>query len=332
MFLHRFGKVKAPDFPRSHTWLNGSSTTMKKLQGKVVLIDFWTYSCVNCLRTQPHLNEWYDKYHKYGLEIIGVHTPEFAFEKEKANVEKAIKDLGIKYPVVQDNQYKIWNAYANRWWPRKFLIDSKGYIVYDHIGEGGYAETEAAIQKALTDIGAKDMPPIEPDVSIGGGICYRTTPETYLGFVRGRFGNAEGFIPNAEQVYTDGEEHAEDVVYLHGHWKIANEYVQHTKKVANASEYLALKYSAFSVNLVMGLAERKTGKVELELDGRPLPEDMAGEDVKIGKDGKAVVNIKEHRMYNLIDADTYHRGTLKIKVPSDNVQMFAFTFGGCKEV
>ncbi|MBU1126148.1 MAG: thioredoxin-like domain-containing protein [Patescibacteria group bacterium] len=332
MFLHRLGKVKAPEFPKGLKWLNGNARTMKQLLGKVVLVDFWTYSCINCQHTLPHLVDWHKKYAKYGLVIVGVHTPEFAFEKDEENVKKAIKDSNVSYLVVLDNDYKIWNAYTNRWWPRKFLIDSHGDIVYDHIGEGGYAETESAIQKALTEIGAKNLPPIEPDVSVGGGICYRTTPETYLGFMRGRFANAEGFIPNAEQVYSDASEHQEDIVYLHGHWKIASEFVEHTKKLPSANEYLALKYSSFSVNLVMGLSAKKTGVIEIELDGRPLPEDMAGRDVKIGIDGKAMVNIKEHRMYRLIEADTYHRGTLKIKTAADNVRFYAFTFGGCKDM
>ncbi len=330
MFLHRLGKVRAPEFPKGLTWLNGNARTMKQLQGKVVLIDFWTFSCINCQRTLPHLVDWHEKYANKGLVIVGVHTPEFAFEKDLVNVAKAVKDAKIPYLVVLDNDYKIWNAYTNRWWPRKFLIDSHGSIVYDHIGEGGYAETEAAIQKGLTEIGAKNLPPIEPDISVGGGICYRTTPETYLGFMRGIFGNAHDFIPNTESVYTDQGEHDEDVVYLHGHWKIATECLAHTKKLPMASEYLAIKYSAFSVNLVMGLSSRKTGKVEIELDGRPLPEDMAGSDVKIEKDGKALVTIRENRMYRLIDADTYHHGTLKIKTAADNICLYAFTFGGCK--
>lgn len=330
MFLHRFGKVKAPEFPKDLIWLNGKPLTMKRLQGKVVLIDFWTYSCVNCIRTIPHLKKWHDLYTKKGLVIIGVHTPEFSFEKEIENVETAIKKFGISHPVVLDNDYKIWNAYTNRWWPRKFLIDSQGSVVYDHIGEGGYAETELAIQRALNLIGVKDLPPVEPDASIGGGICYRTTPETYLGFMRGKYGNVSDFTPDADIVFTDVAEHEDDVAYLHGHWKISGEYVTHTQKTAYASEYLALKYSAFSVNLVLGLNARKTGEIEIELDGRPLPEDMSGRDVKIGKDGKAKVTIKNNRMYQLVDADTYHKGTLKLKVKDNNVQMYAFTFGGCK--
>ena len=330
MFLHRARKIKTPEFPQRLTWLNSDRLTMKKLLGKVVLIDFWTYSCVNCLRTLPHVRDWHKRYAKLGFTVIGVHTPEFGFEKDQAKVEAAIKRFDIDYPVVLDPDYKIWNLYANRWWPRKFLIDHKGTIVYDHIGEGGYGETEVEIQAALRAIGALDLPEVDADEGPGGGVCVKTSPELYLGFLRGQYGNHETIQPSKEQVFTDLDEHADDVPYLHGHWQVGPESAAHTKKLARTSEYLALRYSAFSVNLVMGLTAKKTGRVEIELDGHPLPEDMLGEDVKIDKKGKAVATIREHRMYNLVDADTYHKGMLKIKTAADNVEMFAFTFGACK--
>jgi thiol-disulfide isomerase/thioredoxin len=333
MFLHRLGKVHAPEFPKEMTWFNSNPLTMKSLLGKAVLIDFWTYSCVNCLRTTPHLRAWHEAYEEKGLAIIGVHTPEFDFEKQEKKVAKAVKDLEIDYPVVLDADYKIWNLYANRWWPRKFLIDQKGVIVYDHIGEGGYAETELAIQKALIDIGAKNLPVIKPDAPVGGGICYRTSPETYLGFLRGRFGNANEMLPNKESAFTDKEKnHQDDLIYLHGHWHITKESIKHERKLSHATEYLLMKYSAFSVNLVMGGVCKKGSVIEIELDGHPLPEDMAGEDVVIGKNKKATVTVGHPRMYKLVDADTYHQGTLKLKTKDEGLEMFAFTFGGCKGI
>ncbi len=330
MFLHHFGKISAPDFPKGLTWLNSPPLSLKKLSGKIVLIDFWAYSCINCLRTWPYLRNWHKVYADKGLIIIGVHTPEFAFEKERANVEKALKKYNLIFPVVLDNDYQIWNAYANRWWPRIFLIDSRGHIVYDHIGEGGYSEIEAAIQKELSTIGAIDLPPIPPDVSLGGGICYRTTSETYMGFLRGKYGNAAGFVPNEESVFTDEGKHEEDLIYLHGHWQIMAEQVRHTKKLPIASEYVAIRYSGFSVNAVMGPRTKKTALVEIELDGAPLPSDMAGDDVIVGS-GHALCKVTSHRLYQLINADTYHRGTLKLKTAADNLEIYALNFGGCKE-
>ncbi len=331
MLLHRLTRVRAPEFPPRLTWLNGEALSLKALRGKVVLVDFWTYSCVNCQRTQPHLNRWHKLYSDKGLVIIGVHTPEFDFEKEEGNVERAVKDFAIPYPVVLDPDYKVWNLYANQYWPRKFLINKEGYIVYDHIGEGAYAETEMAIQKALKDTGNHELPPVAPESAVAGSVCYRTTPELYLGFLRGRIGNAENFMPDSEEVFADSAEHQDDVPYLYGHWKVAGEYVEHARKLAVANEYLALKYSAFSVNLVMSTSDSKTALLEIELDGLPLPKDFAGDDVRIGADGKAVVTVKEPRMYRLVKANVYHRGTLKLKTPSGNLRMFAFTFGGCEE-
>ncbi len=329
MFLKRLGKTHAPEFPSRLTWLNSSSLAMKKLRGKVVLIDFWTYSCVNCLRTLPHLIRWHEAYKDKGLVIIGVHTPEFAFESDKSTVSAAVKRLGIPYPVVLDPKYAIWKLYANRYWPHKFLVDHQGVLVYDHIGEGHYAETEHAIQKALQAIGAKDLPAIKPDESIGGGICYPTTHEVYLGFLRGRFGHDEHIVPNEEIAYTSSSAYEEGIPHFHGHFTVAKEYVEHSRQTAG-SEYIGLRYSAFSVNLVMETAQKKRASIEIELDGQPLPEDMAGEDVRIQKDGRAVVTVTGARMYRLVDADTYHRGLLKVKVRDAGLRAYAFTFGNCK--
>lgn len=331
MFLHRLSRVRAPEFPGKPTWLQGQATTLKKLRGQVVLIDFWTYSCVNCIRTQAALNRWHKLYADKGLVIIGVHTPEFAFEKDEKNVEQAVADAGITYPVVLDSEYAIWNAFANQYWPRKYLINKDGYIVYDHIGEGGYAETEMAIQKALKELGVTDLPPVPPDNGAGGAVCYRTTPETYLGFLKGRFGNPQEFLPDTEEVFADVPKHEDDTPYLYGHWTVKSEFVQHSRKLSTPNEYIALKYSAFAVNLVMGTSDGRTAVIEVELDGKPLPKDLAGEDVRIQKDGRALVTLKDHRMYRLINASMYHRGTLKLKTASGNVQLFAFTFTGCQD-
>ncbi len=329
MFLHRLGKTHAPEFPQKLTWLNSDPLTMKSLRGSVVLIDFWTYSCVNCIRTFPHLRDWHKRYADKGLTIIGVHTPEFDFEHDEKNVTRAVKEFKLKHPIVLDPDYKIWNLYANRWWPRHFLINKDGAIVYDHVGEGGYADTEMAIQRALGEIGVTDLPAVAPDMGVSGGICYRTTPETYLGYVRGRFANAHGMSPNEEQSFESNGEYEADMVYLHGHFTIGKESIQHRRSLPSASEYLALRYSGFSVNLVMGSTNNRKARVEVLLDEQPLPEDMAGEDVVV-ENGHAIVEVNAHKMYRLVDSDAYHQGVLKLKTASDNLEMFAFTFGGCK--
>lgn len=332
MFLHRFSKTKAPEFPGKLTWLQGDAQTLKSLRGKVALIHFWTYSCVNCLRTVAALNRWQKLYGNQGLVIIGVHTPEFSFEREAQHVEQAIQDYKISFPVVLDADYKLWSAYGNQYWPRDYLVNKDGYIVYDHIGEGGYAETEMAIQKALKDIGVQQLPPIPPDDGVAGKTYYYTTPELYLGFLRGKLGNAESYLPDTEEVFADVEKHQDDIPYLYGHWIVTAEGVQHTRTLPTANEYLAIRYSGFGVNAVMGATKTRTASLEIELDGLPLPKDLAGDDVRISRDGKATITLREPRLYNIVRSSLYHRGTLKLKTASGNVQIFAFTFTGKQDV
>lgn len=330
MAFRGFGKTRAPEFPAGLAWLNSELITMKSLKGKPILIDFWTYTCVNCLRTLPQVKRWYKAYAKLGLTVIGVHSPEFDFEKQEENVRRAIEDLGIEYPVVLDPDFAIWNLYANRVWPHTFLIDALGTIVYDHEGEGGAAQTEMAIQKALTASGAKKLPAIAPDSSGGEGACYRTTPETYLGYLRGHVGNAHEKLPDTEEAFDDIDDRANDVPYLHGHWRIAPEFVEHTRTLAVATEYLQMSYAAFETNLVMGALDDREAVIDVTIDGKPIPASMAGIDVVIDDAGNTHVHVTNHRMYNIIRADHYHRATLKISVKSAGLRMFAFTFGGCK--
>lgn len=331
MFLKHFAKTWAPEFPFNLVWLNSDPLMMKKLRGEIVLIDFWTYSCVNCLRTLPHVKRFYEKYAKFGLNVIGVHSPEFAFEKEQENVEAAVMDLGVKYPVVLDSDFAVWNLYANRAWPHLYLVDGRGRIVYEHVGEGGEGETENAIREALREIGAMNLPAVEDNGhDHGDGVCYPTTPEIYLGYLRGHIGNAHDKMPDAEDAYDDVGEKVDDVPYIHGHWKGTAEYVEHMRSLAVATEYLALKYKAFEVNVVMGTANDEEAIVDVVIDGKPVPASMAGKDVVIDANGTTHVHVRQHRMYNVINADHYHSATLKLGVRHAGVRMFALTFGGCK--
>ncbi len=328
MFLHRLAKVRAPEFPTDLVWLNGEKQTLRKLKGKVVLVDFWSYSCVNCQRTLPHVQKLYERYAELGLMVIGVHTPEFEFEHKEENVRVAIKAAGISYPVVMDNEYDVWHLYANNAWPHCFLVGADGVIVYDHVGEGGYAATEKAVQEALIAAGVTTPLPMVPDdKETDEAACYRTTPELYLGYLRGKYGNSEEFLPDVAEAFTDHGVQKEDVPYLHGHWKICGEYVEHSKELAVASEYVAVKYSGFGVNVV--LVAEEPAEVWLELDGLPLPADMRGEDVKVNKDETTSVKVDEARMYNLVQASVYHKGTLKMKVKASQVRFYALTFTGC---
>lgn len=325
-----FAKTRAPEFPADLVWLNSDSLTMKLLRGKPVLIDFWTYSCVNCLRTLPHVKNVYKMYKKLGLAVIGVHSPEFEFEKDEMNVRRAIDELGIEYPVVLDSDFAIWKQFANRVWPHVFLIDAQGSIVFDHAGEGGYAEIEMEIQKTLSEIGLTKFPFILHDGGHGGEVCYRTTPETYLGYLRGNIGNAHDKLPDSEEVFDDVVECSEGIPCLHGHWRQTAEYIEHTRSLPIATEYLSLKYSAFDVNLVMGALDDRETIIDIFIDDKPIPASMTGSDVVIDEDGKTHIHITNHRLYSIIRVDHYHNATLRIGVRSAGLRMYAFTFGGCR--
>ncbi|MGH9877710.1 MAG: redoxin domain-containing protein, partial [Nitrososphaerales archaeon] len=195
---------QAPELAKISGHINTGPITLAELKGKVVLVDFWTYSCINCIRTIPYLNAWYEKYADQGLVIIGVHSPEFEFEKNIDNVKTAVEKYGIEYPVVQDNDKGTWKAYENRYWPRKYLVDDEGFIRYDHIGEGGYAETEKVIQSLLTERAVNSGQTINIDGSISLPDSAQSvefnkirTPEFYFGyqFARAKLGNPEGFKP-----------------------------------------------------------------------------------------------------------------------------------------
>ena len=222
---------KAPEFAGITGDINTKQLNLSDLRGKVVLIDFWTYSCINCIRTIPYLVDWDQKYSDKGLVIVGIHTPEFEFEKDIHNVQAAVKKFGIKYPVLQDNDKETWNAFENRYWPRKYIVDTEGYIRYDHIGEGGYQETEKVIQNLLAERAAqqgikginfnqtliKNSPTTE-SVDFSKII----TPELYLGYesARAPLGSKEGFQPTEIVNYSIPNSDLEpNLVYVEGRWK-----------------------------------------------------------------------------------------------------------------
>src|SRR5918996_310201 len=236
---------KAPDFAKITGYINteeGRSINLKDLKGKVVLVDFWTYSCINCIRTLPYLVDWNEKYADKGLVIVGIHSPEFEFEKNVDNVKAAVQKYGIKYPVVQDNDKGTWDAYENRYWPRKYLIDNEGYIRYDHIGEGGYAENDQTV----------DFTKVK-------------TPELFFGyeFARAPIGNSEGFKPNQTVTYSvpQRSDLKPNTIYLIGDWKNNADNME----LQSDTGSIALAYSAKSVNIVAGGKGEGEGEEELSI-------------------------------------------------------------------
>ncbi len=290
----------------------GKPITVSEFKGKkVALLDIWTYSCINCIRTIPHLNEWHKKYEDQGLVIIGLHTPEFAFEKVQKNVEDAVKQYGIKYPVVLDNDFSTWNAYGNRYWPRKYLIDIDGYIVYDHIGEGGYEETEKAIQKALlernTRLGVETKMPITSSGPVGGIVTDSgqvRSHELYFGSARNTdFENGIQGITGG-QTLTIPADLKPDQLYLGGTWSITPEYAE-----SSEGSIISMQYKAKDVYMVASSEQ--------------------GSEVEVFVDGKLVntILIKSEKLYTIVAGTDYKEHTLEIKVKKSGVKVFAFTFG-----
>jgi thiol-disulfide isomerase/thioredoxin len=248
----------APEFQAIEGWINSEPLTMAALRGKVVVLDFWTYSCINCLRTLPHVKAWYDAYRDDGLVIVGVHTPEFAFEREPDNVRRAVTDHGIEYPVALDPNYGTWQAWLNRYWPAKYFVDRRGHLRYAHFGEGDYEESERVIRRLLAEDGDAPLVSQEIEDETPSG---PQTPESYLGYRRiDRFVGSR-IEPNREAEYT-----IPPAVPLHGlayggRWTVEDERI-----VAGEDARLRLRFTGSNVFLVLG-TEGDPERVEVELDG-----------------------------------------------------------------
>lgn len=316
---------KAPEITNPSGFINtgGAPVTFSQFKGnKVVLVDFWTYSCINCKRTLPYMNAWYDKYHDKGLEIISIHTPEFSFEKVKVNVQNAVTTDNIKYAVVLDNEYGTWNAFGNHYWPRKYLIDIDGYIVYDHSGEGEYDATEKAVQDALLErskiLGKKvDVSGMTvPKNIIETDITKPLSPEIYFGSGRNeRLGNGKMTTPGMQTLSVPNTT-TKNILYLSGAWNFSDEYAE---SVHNDTAII-FKYTGKNVYFVASSIQGSTLKITV--DGKPLNENR-GTDV----DMYSQMHIKENRLYNIVNGLEYGEHILRIEVKDRGLQAFTFTFG-----
>jgi thiol-disulfide isomerase/thioredoxin len=322
--------AKAEEYPKAKEFVDPSgfiNTAPFKLSdivgNKVVLIDFWTYSCINCQRTIPYLNAWYQKYKDSGLVIVGVHTPEFDFEKDQSNVEAAVQKAGIQYPVVLDNNMGTWNAYGNEYWPHEYLIDIDGYVVHDHIGEGDYATTEEAIQAALkernTVLGITTPIPtglVDPSTAVSLDENAVQSPETYFGAERNEYlaNGTQGKIET--QTLSIPVTTTPNMLYLDGTWNFQYEYAENT----TPNSYIQYSYNAKHVYMVASSKNPVT--LKLTLDGQPLGA-SAGKDVNA--DG--TVTVQANRLYDLIDGASYGPHTLQIQVEGTGLDAYTFTFG-----
>ena len=319
---------KAPEFTDITSYINTNATKLSDLKGKVVLVDFWTYSCINCIRTLPYLVDWNQKYSDKGLVIVGVHSPEFEFEKNIDNVKQAVTRFGIKYPVLLDNDHGTWNAFQNSYWPRKYLVDSEGYIRYDHIGEGGYVETENAIKNLLSErsnqqgIEISNINQTKLTVPGGQSVDFNQikTPELYFGYqyARAQLGNIEGFNPDKTVNYTIPTSNLKpNVIYLQGLWKNNPD----SMELVGPDGKIILSYSSKSVNIVAG----GKGEIIVKEDGKNTQTNNPFKGNDLDTEGK--LNINGQRLYNIADHGDYGNHHIEINAKGSGFKLYTFTFG-----
>jgi thiol-disulfide isomerase/thioredoxin len=310
-------------------WVNSPPLTLAGLHGKVVLVDFWEYTCINCLRTLPYLQAWWQRYAASGLVIVGIHTPEFAFGTRPENVIRATRELGITWPVLLDPEGKNWSAFGTNTWPHEYLFDASGKLIEEKSGEGNYQETELKIQKALRAAGVKgDFPTPWPPVrslDVPGAQCYAQSPELYLGADRGEIGNPEGYRLNQKVSYARPTAPRLDHWYLVGEWRIGHESVETTP--GPGEQAIVLDYQGNNVNIVLHPPLTGPGRMVLRLDGGPLPRDLAGRHVKFTDAGEAYVTVDYPRMYDLVDSPHWGRHLLEMQFQTPGTFAYSFTFG-----
>ena len=329
--------LKAPNFIGSaRDWINTPPLTMAGLRGKVVLVDFWEYTCVNCIRTLPYLKDWYQRYHNDGFVIVGIHTPEFRFAHDRANVIAAVKRFGITYPVLIDDQYANWNAYHNSFWPHDFLIDPSGDIVEDHAGEGGYTQTELAIQELLHRLhpNLRFPAPVAPIHSADqpDAVCYPMTPETYAGergFMERSLNNIGRFEPGKVAFYQDPHDYPDGVITLQGLWATDPESLRHARLTTQNQDYIALRYHAIQANAVIRPIGNAAFKLIVTQDGKPVPHQDAGADIRYDKSGASYILVRSSRMYNIIKNRRYGSHLLELSANSNRFALYSFTFSSC---
>lgn len=314
-----------PEFTEIESWLESDPLTAEGLKGKVVLIDFWTYSCINCIRTLPYVTSWHEKYKEKGFTVVGVHTPEFAFEKDEDNVREAMRRHGIAYPVALDNAYGTWNAYRNRYWPAHYLFDAQGRLRHVHFGEGEYDVMERNIQALLEEAGAEaDMALVE---AIEGPEFRKIgTRETYLGYDRMEFlASPEGIAHDAARAYTAAPPYALNRFYFSGEWRVEAE-----RSLPSPGARLIYRYDAAVANLVLS-SEDPDGparRVDVTLDGRPVPEALRGEHLNVDESGATYLLVQEAKLYEIVDAGgAYGERLLELSFPEPGTAAYAFTFG-----
>lgn len=319
------------DFDGGSGWLNGTPLTPDALHGRVVLVDFWEYTCINCLRTLPYLHEWYRRYRDDGFVIVGVHTPEFGFSGKRDNVEAAAKRLGVTWPIVLDDRDAIWKRYGNESWPHEYLFDREGRLVESFTGEGGYPQTEAQIQALLKQSNSSlSMPPVmallpQDSYDKPGAVCYPKTDEILVG--RGGIANLRSVGNPAQEsnfVY-DGSTPNDGSVYLQGYWHVTPE----AAVSGESNGFLVLRYHAIELVAVLR-PERGSVRVNVSQDGRPVPKEDAGKDLRYETGGNSYADVDAPRAYDLITNARFGDHTIRLTPRADGLGVYDFAFESCE--
>ncbi len=346
--VESLGKVgsKAGEIQGITNWINSKPLNLADLDGKVALIDFWTYSCVNCIRTLPYLKQWHEKYADHGLIIIGVHSPEFNFEASVHNLQSAVDEFGIEWAIAQDNEFETWKAFGNRFWPAKYLIDKQGIIRYTHFGEGEYHDTEMAIRMWLNDAGhdmsniniSNDFGPIQHKLALSRNIEKRQTRELFAGLkfnLRARppyMVQTEMYEnpPDSLIMLEDPGEHLNHFLYFHGMWSNGFEAVKHGRRTNDLEDYVAIKFVATSANVVLGYTTQDY-RVYATINESPIEIENRGSDIKEDENGQTYLLIDSSRMYNIMQSSDYLERSLQLKSNAQDFSVFSFSFGSYPE-
>ncbi|MBV8345395.1 MAG: redoxin domain-containing protein [Candidatus Eremiobacteraeota bacterium] len=320
------------EFDGGSGWINSAPVTPAELHGKVVLVDFWEYTCINCLRTLPYLREWYRRYHDRGFVIIGVHTPEFDFSGRRANVAAAAKRLDVAWPIVLDDQFTIWKRYGNSIWPHEYLYDQNGRLVENVVGEGGYPQTEARIQALLRAADPRlQLPavmPLLPQDSYDkpGAVCYPHTPELVV--ERSPIADAPPSSNFAQDTdYADTASNPQDgAIYLQGFWHL-------TRQAAVSGEsdgYVALRYHAIQLVVVMRPETGGAIRVNVTQNGKPVAREDAGKDLRFDEHGRSYVTVDAARAYDVVMNARFGTYDLRLSPAGSGLGVYDFAFESCE--
>jgi thiol-disulfide isomerase/thioredoxin len=331
LFIGAAEPQRLASFDGNTGWLNTAPLTPEQLQGRVVLVDFWEYTCINCLRTLPYLREWYRRYRNDGFVIVGVHTPEFRFSGERANVAAAAQRLEVGWPIVLDGNAAIWKRYANYEWPHEYLYDQSGRLVESFAGEGGYQDTEARIQAVLKSADPHvQLPPVmallpQDNYDKPGAVCYPKTPELLVGHRPIANAATASVSQESDYAYT-GSDPQDGAIYLQGYWHL-------TPGAAVSGEndgFLLLRYHAIQVVAVLRPVNGGSIRVEVTQDGKPVPKSDAGDDIRYDERGNSYLEVIAPRAYEVIVNAAYGQHTLKFMPKDEGLGIYDIAFESCE--